>query len=208
MRTPGSISCLLLVFLALTSISLPGARASGQEPDTLRIPLVEERQEDSPPEVHSEGITPRGAFIRSMLLPGWGHAEVEEALVRGGFYFSAQSATLFMILKSHTRLNLAKERLKLMESVVRQRLEADGVTDPRALEAAVSTDERVEGLRALEASRSEQRQDWIALGLFLVFLSGADAFVAAHLADFPAAVEIEPTPAGALQIGFSVPVSF
>ncbi len=142
-----------------------------------------------------------------MLLPGWGHAEVE-AHVRGAFYFSAQSATLFMLLKSHTRLNLAKERLKLVESVVRQRLQADGVTDPRALEDALDTDPKVENLRALEVSRSDQRQDWIALGIFLVFLSGADAFVSAHLADFPAAVEIETTPAGALQIGLSVPVSF
>ncbi len=207
MRSPGSISCLLLVFSALTSVSVPGGVAWGQEPDTLRIPLVEERQEESPPEVQAEGITPRGAFIRSMLLPGWGHAELE-AYVRGGFYFSAQSATLLMILKSHTRLNLAKERLKLAESVVRQRLEAEGVTDPRALEDALGTDPEVENLRALEVSRSEQRQDWIALGIFLVFLSGADAFVSAHLADFPAAVEIETTPAGALQIGFSVPVSF
>jgi hypothetical protein len=206
-RFAHSFSCLLIGASVLIPSLLPGESAAGQVPDTLQPAPAEERQQDSVPVIAPGGITPRGAFLRSMLIPGWGHAEVG-SYVRGGFYFSAQSATVFMLVKTHSRLARATDRLELMESVVRRRLEASGVTDPRALEEALDGDPRVEDLRALKISRSEQRQDWMALGIFLVFLGGADAFVSAHLADFPAAVEIEATPSGALQVGVSVPLSF
>jgi hypothetical protein len=200
-------SCVLLGLVALSCTFVPCGAAWGQVPDTLP-PIIEEgRLPDSIPGPDARGITPRGAFLRAMLVPGWGHAEVG-SYVRGGFYFSAQSATVFMLLKTQSRLARARDRLDLMENVVRRRLEASGVTDPVDLEEAVGEDPRVEDLRALEISRAEQRQDWMALGIFLVFLGGVDAFVSAHLADFPAAVDMEPTPAGGLQIGFTVPVGF
>jgi hypothetical protein len=197
-------------FLLVTALSIvPGEPSSGQVPDTIPPRPSAEIPQDQPPDsvLAPVGITPRGAFLRSILVPGWGHAEVG-SYVRGGFYFAAQSATVFMIVKTHSRLARAGDRLELMELVVRRRLEASGTTDPGALETAVGQDPLVEDLRALESSRSEQRQDWMALGIFLVFLGGADAFVSAHLADFPAAVEIVPTPGGGLEIGFSVPVGF
>lgn len=199
--------CVLFGLVALISTFVPWGDAWGQVPDTLPPTPREGRLQDPIPGPDAGGITPRGAFLRSMVVPGWGHAEVG-SYVRGGFYFSAQSTTVFMLLKTQSRLARARDRLDLMETVVRRRLEASGVTDPIALEQAVGEDLRVEDLRALEISRAEQRQDWMALGIFLVFLGGADAFVSAHLADFPAAVDIGPTPAGGLQIGFTVPVGF
>jgi hypothetical protein len=195
--------------MALVLGMVPGGASWGQVPDTLPPPPPLERVQERDPDTlpAPEGISPRGAFVRSVLVPGWGHAEVG-SYVRGGFYFAAQSTTLFMLLKSQSRLGLARDRLELMESVARGRLQASGVTDPVALEDAVGRDPGVEDLRALEVARGEQRQDWMALGIFLVFLGGADAFVSAHLADFPAAVEIIPTPDGGLQLGFSLPVRF
>jgi len=195
--------------VAMALAAFPGGASWGQVPDTLPPPPPAERVQEQDPDTIPvwEGITPRGAFVRSMLVPGWGHAEVG-SYVRGGFYFAAQSTTLFMLLKSQSRLVLARERLDLMESVAGARLQASGITDPIALEDAVGRDPRVEDLRALEVARGEQRQDWLALGIFLVFLGGADAFVAAHLADFPVAVEITPTPEGGLELGFSLPVRF
>jgi hypothetical protein len=197
----------LVGLMTVTAASVPGSSAWGQVPDTLPPIAGEESLQETVPEPGPAGVTPRGAFLRSMAVPGWGHAEAG-SFVRGGFYFSAQSATVFMLLKTQSRLARARDRLDLMEAVVRRRLEASGVTDPGALEEAVGRDPTVEDLRALETSRAEQRQDWMALGIFLLFLGGADAFVSAHLADFPAAVEIEPTPAGGLQVGLTVPIGF
>jgi hypothetical protein len=131
-----------------------------------------------------------------------------EAHVRGAFYFTFQSATAFMLYKTQTRLDRAEERNLLLEAAVTARLAAEGVVDPDEVEAALEEDPDVEDSRSLVDARENQREDWMALGIFLLFLGGADAYVSAHLADFPAAVEIEATPSGGLQIGVSVPLGF
>jgi hypothetical protein len=91
---------------------------------------------------------------------------------------------------------------------VTARLEAGGVTDPDEIESALAEDPEIEDLRALEEARTGQREDWIALGLFLMLIGGVDGYVSAHLADFPTAVVLEPTPEGGMQVGLSVPIGF
>ena len=55
--------------------------------------------------------------------------------------------------------------------------------------------------------RSQQKEDWLAVGLFFLFFGGADAFVAAHLADFPQPLEtaIRPLPEMGVELVFSLP---
>jgi hypothetical protein len=48
----------------------------------------------------------------------------------------------------------------------------------------------------------------MALGIFFLFLGGADAYVSAHLADFPGAVEVNAAPGGGMEMAVSVPVNF
>jgi hypothetical protein len=105
---------------------------------------------------------------------------------------------------------MARDRRALREAVVTARLHAQGIEDPDELEAALAEDEELTDLRGLEEVRSEQREDWLALGIFFLFLGGADAFVSAHLADFPAPVEVdvEGTPMGRLEVSLSIPVGF
>jgi len=196
-RVLGILAILLLA-------GLPGC-AVGQLPDSLQVPPIPRETEASPEEVQLQGITPRGAFIRSALIPGWGHTEVG-AFVRGAFYFSAEAATGLMIFKTQTRINRTRNRLKLREAVETARLQAEGITDLTVIEAALAEDPEVEDLRALEDTRVGQREDWVALGLFLMLIGGADAYVSAHLADFPAAVVVEPTPDRGLELRLSLPV--
>jgi hypothetical protein len=113
-----------------------------------------------------------------------------------------------MVAKSHTRFKRAGKRLRLAERVVTARLSAQGVTDPAELESALAEDPVVEDLRALRDSRSEQREDWIALGVFFIFLGGADAYVSAHLANFPVAVEVGANPAGGVEVSLGLPAGF
>ena len=199
---------LLHAFTLLAAACFPG-QVGGQVPDSIQARPVSQAEE-SPQEgepVTSEGVSPRGAFIRSGLIPGWGHARVG-AFTRGAFYFTAEATSALMIFKTQTRLTSTRQQLKLREAVVTARLEADGVTDPGAIESALAQDPVVEDLRALEETREGQREDWIALGLFLMLIGGVDGYVSAHLADFPVAVEIEPTPAGGMEIGLSLPINF
>lgn len=206
MRAPPHLSLLLTASALFVSAVLPD-RAESQIPDSLQAPPLTQEEEPSPETAETEGISPRGAFIRSSLVPGWGHAEVG-AFVRGAFYFTAEATSALMVFTTQTRITRARNRLELREAVVTARLEAEGVTDPAEIETALAQDPEVEDLRALEEARMGQREDWIALGLFLMLIGGVDGYVSAHLADFPASLVIEPTPSGGVEIGLSLPLGF
>ena len=200
-RTVWTIPGALVVLACLTE------QAGAQVPDSLAAPPPSNEEEVSPEETPAGRISPRGAFIRSALIPGWGHAEVG-AHVRGAFYFAAEAASALMIYKTHTRIGRTRRMLTQREAVVTARLEAGGISDPAEIEAALAEDPEIEDLRLLEETRSGQREDWIALGLFMMLIGGVDGYVSAHLADFPTAVVLEPTPAGGMRIGLSLPVGF
>jgi len=195
----------------LAILSLFPASARGQIPDSLQVsPDRQETPDSLAGQESSEApVSPAGAFLRSALIPGWGHAKVG-VYGRGAFYFAAEAGSAFMLLKSHSRLNLARDRRALWESVMTARLQAEGIEDPVELEEALAADERVEDLRGLEEARLDQREDWIALGIFFLLLGGADAFVSAHLADFPSPVEVNVSgaPEGRVEVGVSVPLGF
>ena len=72
----------------------------------------------------------------------------------------------------------------------------------------MDSDATLENMRDLADSRRQQREDWAALGIFLLLLSGADAYVSAHLQDFPAPIEIQATPVGdgRVEVGFRIKV--
>ena len=52
-------------------------------------------------------VTPMGAFFRSLILPGWGQAAVEQP-VRGAFYFTMEAASLWMLFKTQSKLDAAR----------------------------------------------------------------------------------------------------
>lgn len=133
--------------------------------------------------------SPRGAFIRSVVLPGWGQAWVG-APGRGSVYFAMEAGSAWMFFKTQSRLTDARRRFEYLESI--QTVGADTT----ALHQA----------RTLVKSRAKQRESWIALGVFLLFFSGADAYVAAQLADFEERIALEPRPEGGLNIGATIPV--
>ncbi|MFH1764529.1 MAG: DUF5683 domain-containing protein [Gemmatimonadota bacterium] len=204
MRGP-SIFRILAALGAFPILAGPSQPALGQLPDSLLVPPV--AQEAGTPSVAltPEGTSPRGAFIRSALIPGWGHTKVK-AYVRGAFYFTAETATALMVYKTQTRITGTRKQLDMREAVVTARLGTDPPPGPSAIESALAQDPVVEDLRLLEESRIGQREDWIALGLFLMLIGGVDAYVSAHLADFPAAVVIGPSPATGVEIGLSLPI--
>lgn len=182
---------LLLAFAVPALLSAPGLAAQAPQ-DTAA----------------AQGISPGGAFLRSLVLPGWGHAEVG-SYTRGGFYFVTSAAIGGMLFKTAMFLDTARERRDLVETEVEARLRREGVSDPDSLALLVERDPRVQDHQGLVEARSEQREDWIALGVFWLLLNGADAFVAAHLADFPEPIEIEALPPGSsgpMEVRISLPI--
>ena len=149
--------------------------------------------------------TPGGAFLRAVLLPGWGHASIG-AHNRAGFYFALETASVYALIRTHKRLSEVTARASFREVLLRADLRAQGVTDPLEVEAALNDDAALADLRALTEARRDQQEDWVAFGLFLLFLSGADAYVSAHLRDFPTPLEFEgrPVEGGGFEVGVRV----
>jgi hypothetical protein len=159
--------------------------------------------------VPSRGASPGGAFLRSVLVPGWGQASVG-AYNRAGFYFAVDAMSAWMFLKTRRTLSSAQNILIRMEAEETARLIAAGTTDLQEIATALDEIERVGDARNLVEVRSQQREDWLAFGLFMVLIGGADAFVASHLTNFPDALEtgFRVTPDGAFEAGLSVKLPY
>ena len=195
--------CVMILLVGAFAVGL-GAAASLEAQVAPALSPPRDSLPGTPPPID---VSPGGAFLRAALFPGWGHAAIG-SYTRGGFYFGAQAATLYTLLRTRTRIGTVQDRVRLMEQVVLTELSSAGITDPEAVQEALDDDGRVNRVRRLLDSRKEQQEDLIALSIFLVLLSAADAYVSAHLARFPDPLELETnvTGAGLVEIGFRVPL--
>jgi hypothetical protein len=187
-----------------------GTVGAQQMPKPVAPPLAspDTLPRDTTTHVH-KGVSPRGALLRALLVPGWGHSAIG-AYKRGAFYFVAEGITAWGLIKTHERIGEAQRRIRFQEGVVRGGLAAQGITDPAAIQTALDSFPALVDLRSLEKARKSQREDWTALTVFLVFLSGADAYVSAHLEHFPAPISIEAQPSGGgrydISVGLKLPL--
>lgn len=179
----------------------PDSLAAAVAADTLAVASPSQPDSAAP-----QGPNTRGAFLRGVVLPGWGHT-VSGATGRGAFYFGAESMAGWMLFKTWRRLAAAREQADLLERRITAQLQARGVTDPQEIEQALEQDEETARVRGLVAAREDQREDWIAPVIFIMLVSGVDAFVSAHLQEFPQPLTIEGDPStGRVEVGFRVPV--
>lgn len=109
---------LILCSLLGLGLALPGEIAAQQlavpdtlVPDTAGPPAETARR---PP------LSPRGAFLRSLVLPGWAQAELGHE-TRGAFYFFAETFSLFMIARTQIRLDHARRTLEEESGIISSR---------------------------------------------------------------------------------------
>lgn len=196
----------LAVVSALLALPTPGAgQQEGQEADTVVTPVIPQAASQDSLRM---GPSPGGAFLRGVLLPGWGHT-ASGSLSRGAFYFGVESASVWMLFKTVRKLGAVRDRVDFWETQVTARLMASGVTDPVLIAEGVDADPDVARTRNLAAGREEQREDWLAASIFFLLLSGVDAFVSAHLQDFPEPLTVGTGPTGeGLEVGMRIPVDW
>ena len=152
------------------------------------------------------GPSPSGAFLRGSLIPGWGHA-ASGSLTRGAFYFGAESLAGWMLYKTARRLGVAREQARIWEERVTAQIMIEGVTDPMEIETLLGEHEQVSRFRGLVDAREEQREDWFAVAIFTLLLSGVDAFVSTHLQNFPEPLTVEGDPVGGgVEVAVRIPV--
>ncbi len=152
-------------------------------------------------------VSPRGAFLRSALVPGWGHAAIGN-YHRSAFYVLAEGGSAFMLIKTGRRYAQAQDRVSFTERRLRADLAEQGVTDETEIQEALEADETLQDLMDLQEARRQQREDWTAVTIFLMLLSGVDAYVSAHLRDFPVPLEMDAAPVadGRVELSFALRV--
>lgn len=156
----------LLAVLALlvpdqTRAQIVPSRPPSQQPspqDTVRVPPF--RVE--PP------VSPLGAALRSLVLPGWGQSVLGRRATGAVFVFW-EGIAAFMTLKSVHQLHYQE-----------------------AIDA-----ETVEGKR-------QEVEDWVVLLAFNHLVAAAEAFVSAHLWDFPGDLQVRALPDGRFGAGVRI----
>jgi hypothetical protein len=159
-----TVSGAVLATLLLTVY--PSNRLSAQVPDTVPPPVVTTGAIVVPSDT-THRVQPMGAFLRSLLLPGWGQA-VTGRPVAGAVFVSWEGIAAMMTLKAQSELHFLREARS-----------------------------------ANQSSKRQQVQDWLVLWVFNHLFSGAEAFVSAHLQDFPKDLKMQAFPGG---IGISLPM--
>lgn len=181
-----SVTSVVRIGMAAAALLLIGRMGvEAQQPPDM-IPVTAPRPADAQePQPADPPFSPRAAFFRSVLLPGWGQAYVG-APGRGAVYFAVASGSFVMTYHARRQLNDARDELDWLHET--------GVVQPEVTSEFV-------------LSRERHFEDWAALSLFLMFLAGADAYVSAYLADFDQRVGVVPARDGALQLRISLPAA-
>ena len=153
------------VFAALLSAS-PTVSLSAQVPDTAPPPLVTTGAVVVAPDT-THRIRPMGAFLRSLLVPGWGQAATGRH-VAGAVFATWEGVSAMMTLKARSEFHYLQEAGSVNVGAKRQEV-----------------------------------QDWLFLWIFNHLFAGAEAFVSAHLQDFPKDLKVRAFPGG---VGLGVPL--
>ncbi len=151
--------------------------------DTTVRPAVRRVPNSIPDSLLRPPITPRAAFLHSLVLPGWGQSALRRSTA-ATFFSAAEIGALYMVAKSRADLRRAKA-LSGLDSVT--------VGDPSLGETVSRVPAFPPGL---VNARRLHLEDWLAVLIFNHLIAGADAYVAANLWDLPARVSITHTPAG------------
>ncbi|WP_284351060.1 hypothetical protein [Roseisolibacter agri] len=126
-------------------------------------------------------ISPRRAFLSSLLVPGLGQARLDRPAA-GALFVTVELAAITMVAKSAYDLRAAKA------------FRADSVVLSYPVDTATGlpTTRPVRGegpfTNDLVRARRLHLEDWLAVIAFNHLIAGAEAFVAANLWDLPAQV--------------------
>jgi hypothetical protein len=128
-------------------------------------------------------ISPGSAFLRSFLIPGFAQLKLDRSRA-AAIFIAAEVGTVGMSLKSWNDLRKAKDARK--DTVLTAVLDDEGnpVIDSVTNEPQFTSAPRNPNLVGRIRARRTHLEDWIAAAIFNHLFAGADAYVAAHLADF------------------------
>ncbi len=129
-------------------------------------------------------ISPRRAFLTSLLVPGLGQKRLDRSKA-AKLFGAIELGAIGMSLKSLNDLNNAKEARADTIQVPRvDPVTGNPVLNPVTGVPLTTTVPRDQNLAGRVRARRTHLEDWLAAIAFNHLFAGADAFVAANLADF------------------------
>jgi hypothetical protein len=141
-------------------------------------------------------ITPRRAFLTSLVMPGVGQAALDRPYA-GGVFLLVEALSLTMLHRSAEDLRIARRFSRDSMPSAFQTDPVTGIVARDSLGNAIVTDwQRSRYSPAWVRTRRLHVEDWMAVLFFNHLFAGADAFVAAQLWDLPEKVSLRPTPFG------------
>ena len=148
-------------------------------------------------------VSPGRAFLTSLFVPGLGQSRLGRQLP-GAIYAGVEAMSVVMILKAKNDLRIARSHAK---SPIVNEYEVDPQTgapvrDENGQLVPVDTVPNRFDAERVDARRT-QVEDWIAVLIFNHLFAGAEAFVSAHLQDFPTDLRVRAFPGG---VGVSFPL--
>ena len=134
-------------------------------------------------------LSPTSALIHSLLVPGLGEYMLDRHK-SAGIFIGVETGSMLMVLKSRSDLNAAKAARR--DTVLGPLTDSTGraIIDPKTGLQMTGYQPRNRNLADRVRARRTHLEDWIAGILFNHLFSGADAWVAANLADFNANVNV------------------
>jgi hypothetical protein len=140
-------------------------------------------------------ISPRRAFLTSLAAPGYMQMKFGRPKA-ATIFLAVEAAGLGMAIKSKRDLNVAKAAK--LDSIFTPVLDSIGqpVIDSVTGKPTHTSVLRNKNIADRVAARRTHFEDWVAALVFNHLFAGADAFVAANLADFNTNVQVTSTGRG------------
>ena len=154
--------------------------ASAQRIDSSRV-APKARVDTVRREAPLPPVSPRRAFLYSLLVPGYGQSRLGRPIA-GGIFAITETIAIAMLRES--RAELREARLFRQDTLVN--IGNDPATGAAVLQRTSYNDELI-------SIRRGHVEDWIAFLVGNHLFAGADAYVGAHLWDLPSQVSLEPT---------------
>lgn len=194
---PGSL--LLVATLLLRAVSLEAQAAGGTRVGVARTPQERPAASDTiVGQIIEAGapITPRRAFLSSLLVPGTGQAALDRPYA-GGVFVLVEAIALTMMHRSAEDARLARSFARDSVPLTYETDPVSGIVRRDSLgNPTVTSWQPSRYDEGIAQARRLHLEDWVAVLFFNHLFSGADAYVAALLWDLPDKVSLVQTPMG------------
>lgn len=194
-RLPNVRGWRFMAFANVALVAMLPVQAAAQVVDSARVrsridsvvpPVVPAAARESNRARLAPPITPKRAFLYSLMLPGFGQSRLDRG-TSGALFSSVELAALVMVRRSRADVNEASRYRR--DSLPAQFTVVNGIfTGTGGFGSRFTND--------LVKTRRLHVEDWIALIAFNHLFSGADAFVAAQLWDVPLSLSAAPSRGG------------